>query len=57
MVTFTLGQRVNLMGCATFDIDVDVDGVIGFLNGRRRRRISSFCEAESDSDATINDDD
>ncbi len=50
---FTLGQRANLICCSVFN----VDGIIGFLNGRRCRRISSVCEAESDSDAAANNDD
>jgi hypothetical protein len=54
---FILGQRINFSCCSIFGIDINVDGIIGFLNGRRRRRMSSVCEVESDSDATANDDD
>jgi hypothetical protein len=50
---FILGQRTNLICCSVFD----VNGIIGFLNGRRCRRMSSVCEAESDSDAAANNDD
>jgi hypothetical protein len=57
LFTFILGQRVNLIFGSVFDIDVNVDGIIGFLNGRRRLCISSVCDAESDSDAAANDDD
>ena len=37
LLILTLGQRANLIGCSAFD----VNGMIGFLNGRRYRRISS----------------
>ncbi len=50
---FILGQRANLIGWSDFD----GKGMIGFLKGRRYRRIISVCEVESDSDAAANDDD
>ena len=51
--SFMLEHRVNLIGNSAFD----AEGMIGFLNGRRCRRVSSVCEAESEPDATAMIDD
>lgn len=53
----TLGQRTSLPDRSALSTDGAVGGMIGFLNGRRRRWISSVCEAESDSDAAAKEDD